>query len=63
MTIIGLLLLLLAVVLVCLVCYWVINKFFPEPMRTPALIVVGVVALLVLLLTFWPNALNVKVGG
>lgn len=63
MTIIGLLLLLLAVVLVCLVCYWVINKFLPEPMRTPALIVVGVVALLVLLLTFWPNALNVKVGG
>lgn len=57
MTIIELLLLLLGVVLVCLACYWIINKFLPEPMRTPALIVVGVVALIVLLLAFWPNAL------
>lgn len=63
MTLIELLILLVVLVVVCLVAYWIIHKFFPEPYRTPASIVVGVLALVFLLLKFFPQALNIKVGG
>lgn len=36
--------------------YWVITKFFPEPARTPALAIVGVILLIVLMVQFVPNA-------
>lgn len=63
MTLIQLLIILAVLILVCFVAHWIITKFFTEPLRTPAYIIVGVIALIFLLVKFFPQALNIKVGG
>lgn len=46
---IGLLIALLIFCCIAYLAYWIITKFFPEPMRVIALAVIGVVLLIVLL--------------
>ena len=61
MTIVSLLILILVIVAIGCLCYWVITKFFPEPMRMIALAVVGVLLLLVVLFQFFPGAAGTRV--
>jgi hypothetical protein len=61
MTIGSLLLLVLGVVVVGLLAYWVITKFFPEPMRMVALAIVGVLLLVVVLASFFPETMGMRV--
>lgn len=60
MTLVELLIALFIIFIIGFVAYWIINKFLPEPMRTPALAVVGLVLLILLLVRFFPSA-NVRV--
>jgi hypothetical protein len=43
------------IVIIGFVAYWIITKFFTEPIKTPALVVVGLILLLVLLSQFFPG--------
>ena len=61
MTVITLLLLILGILVVGSLAYWIIMKFFPEPMRMLALGVIGVLLLLVLLSQFFPEASGLRV--
>ena len=61
MTIVSLLILILVVVAIGCLAYWIVNKFFPEPMRMIALAVVGVLLLLVVLYQFFPGAAGTRV--
>ncbi len=61
MTVLSLLLLILGILVVGTICYWVITKFFPEPMRMLALAVVGILLLLVLLSQFFPGAAGLRI--
>lgn len=61
MTLITLLLLILGILVVGSLAYWIITKFFPEPMRMLALAVVGIILLLVLLSQFFPGAASLHV--
>lgn len=61
MTLISALILLVVLVVIGYVAYWIITKFFPEPIRNIALIVVGVLLLIVLLVQFFPGAANFHV--
>lgn len=63
MTLIDLFIFLLIVVVFCLVAYWVITKFFPAQYRTYALFIVGIIALIFIVLRFFPSILNTRVGG
>lgn len=58
MTLLGLLLLVIGVVAVGWLAYWVITKFFPDPVRMVALCIVGLLLLLVIFAAFFP-----EVGG
>lgn len=49
MSIAGILIALLFLFLLAFTAHWVISKFFPEPLRTVALAVVGVVLLIIIL--------------
>lgn len=60
MTLAGMLLLLLLILVLGSAAYWIITKFMPEPIRTPALAVVGVLLLLLLLSQAWPDAANYR---
>lgn len=60
MTVVDLLIALFVLFIIGFVAYWIITKFLPEPMRTPALAVVGLLLLIVLLVRFFPQA-NVRV--
>lgn len=51
MTIIGIIIFLA----VAFFAYWIITHFFPEPIRTPALVVMGVILLIVLISQFVPG--------
>lgn len=42
--------------------YYIITSFFPEPARTPALAVVGLVLLLVLIWQFFPGMGDIRIG-
>jgi len=48
-----LLLLILVVAVIAYVAHWVITQYFAEPVRTPALLIVGVILLIVLLGQFF----------
>ena len=61
MTIIGLLLLVLGIICVGSLAYWVITKFFPEPMRMIALGIVGILLLIVVLSAFWPGGADYRI--
>ena len=60
MTLMSILLFLLLLVVVAYIAYWLIGHL-PEPMRTPAIVIVTVIALIVLLGYFWPSAMNTPV--
>jgi hypothetical protein len=61
MTLIQLVILLVVLVVVGSAAYWIINKFIAEPIRMPALLIVGVILLLILLSQFLPGFANYKV--
>ncbi len=61
MTLISLLLLILGILVVGSLAYWIITKFFPEPMRMLALGIVGILLLLVVLAQFFPEASGLRV--
>lgn len=61
MTLINVLIALGILVVVGFVAYWIITKFLPEPMRTPALAITGIVLLVILLIAFFPGAGNYRV--
>jgi Na+-driven multidrug efflux pump len=42
--------------------YWIITHFFPEPIKTPALLVMGVILLIILIMQFFPEIGNFHVG-
>ena len=56
MTLIGALIFLVIFAVAAYLAFWVINSFFPEPARTPALAIVGVILLIVLITQFVPEA-------
>lgn len=60
MTVVELLIALFVLFLIAFIAYWIITKFLPEPMRTPALAIVGLILLIVLILRFFPGA-NIRV--
>lgn len=60
MTVLSAILFLAIVAAAAYVAHWVITTFFPEPVRTPALILVGVVLLIVLVSQFVPDAGNYR---
>ena len=58
MSIESALMILLYIVILFAVAYiakWVIDSFFPEPIRMPALLIVGVILLIVILLALLPH--------
>lgn len=61
MDLLGILVLLVVVAVVAFLCHWVITSFFPEPARTPALAIVGLLLLLILLAQFFPGAANYRI--
>lgn len=58
MTLLGLIIALAVVVVVGYAAYWVITKFFPEPLRMVSLVVVGVILLILLFGAVFP-----QIGG
>jgi hypothetical protein len=54
MTLIQLIVLLVVLVVVGSAAFWIINKFIAEPIRMPALLIVGVILLLILLSQLQP---------
>ena len=62
MTIIELLLLVVVLIVIGLVAYWIITKFFPEPARMIALFIVGVLLLIVLIGAFFPGIGSFRIG-
>jgi len=58
MTLTGALVFLVILAVVAYLAYWIITRFFPEPARTPALAIVGVILLLFVLLQLFP-----EIGG
>ena len=60
MTITAMLMLLLVILVLGYAAFWIITKFFSEPLRTPALAIVGVLLLLLLLSQSWPDAANYR---
>lgn len=60
MTITAMLFLLLLILVLGVAAFWIITKFFTEPIRTPALAIVGVLLLLLLLSQAWPEAASYR---
>ncbi len=56
MTLIDVLIVLGIILVVGCAAYWIITKFLPEPIRTPALAITGVLLLIFLLFAFFPGA-------
>lgn len=61
MTLVGVLIFLVVFAVGAYLAYWIITKFFPEPAKTPALAIVGVILLIVLIVQFVPDAANYRV--
>ncbi len=61
MTLISFLIFIVCFAIVAYVAYWLVTRFFPEPARTPALAIVGILLLLVLLAQFVPEAANYRI--
>ena len=62
MTLASILVFLVIFAVVAYLAYYVITSFFPEPARTPALAIVGILLLLVLLWQFFPDAGGIRIG-
>lgn len=65
MTIEGVLMILLYIVVIFAVAWlaqWVIQNFFPEPVRTPAMLLVGVLLLILVILLIVRGG-NLKIGA
>jgi hypothetical protein len=63
MSLIQLLIFVVAFFGVAWLSWWVITKFLPPPVQTPALAIVGVILLIVLLVQFVPGAGAYRVWG
>jgi len=61
MTLLHLLLIIVVIVALGWLAHWLITSFFPEPVRMPALLVVGLLLLLAVLTLLFPSVLGVKV--
>jgi membrane protein DedA with SNARE-associated domain len=61
MTLIGALIFLVVFAVGGYLAFWIITKFLPEPAKTPALAIVGVILLVVLLVYFLPGVSNYKI--
>jgi hypothetical protein len=55
MTLVGALVTLVILAVIAFMAHWVITHFLPEPAKTPALAIVGVLLLLFLLLQLFPD--------
>lgn len=60
MTLISAIIFLACFAVIAWLAHYVITTFFPEPARTPALLIVGVVLLIVLIVQFVPDAGNYR---
>lgn len=60
MALVPALIFLVVFAVVAYLCYYVITTFFPEPARTPALAIVGLVLLIVLIAQFIPDVGNYR---
>jgi len=49
-TLLGILLYIVVVCCIAWIAHYVITGFFPEPVRTPALLIVGVILLIVIIM-------------
>jgi Na+-driven multidrug efflux pump len=58
MTLVGALVMLVLIAVIAFMAHWIITHFLPEPAKTPALAIVGVLLLLFVLLQLFP-----EVGG
>jgi hypothetical protein len=58
MTLMNSLVFILVLALVAWLAWWIITHFFPAPARTPVLLIVGVILLLILLSQFIPGVAN-----
>lgn len=63
MTLISMLIAICVLAVIGWVAYWIITKFFPEPLRTPALAVVGLILLIILLVAIFPDVGAYRVWG
>ena len=61
MTLLGLILIALGIFVFGALAYWIITKFFSEPVRPIALTVVGVLLLIALIYAFFPGVFNHRV--
>lgn len=61
MTLGGMILLVLFIVVLGVVSYWIINKFFEPPVHRIALSIVGVILLFILLSQLAPETLGMRV--
>lgn len=55
---------LLSLVVACLVIVlvlWLVKTYMPAPWQTPTLAIVVVLAIIFLIVSFWPAAANIKV--
>ena len=49
------------IAIVAFLAHFIITKFFAEPLKTPALIIVGVILLVVLVAQFFPGVENYRI--
>ncbi len=61
MTLIDFIIVLAAVAIIAFVAHYIITTFFPEPVKTPALLVVGIILLIILVAYFLPGAAQYRI--
>jgi len=61
MTLVYLLVVIIGIFALGWLAHWIITSFFPEPVRMPALLIVGVILLLVVFALLFPGISGVKV--
>ena len=57
MTLLGFLLAIAVIVF----ALWLVKNYMPAPWQTPTLVIVVLLALVFLIVTFWPGAANVRI--
>jgi len=61
MTVTSILIFLVVFAVIAYLAYWIVTSFFPEPARTPALAIIGILLLLVLLSQVFPGAAEYRI--
>lgn len=62
MTVGSALIFIICLVVFACVAYWLITKFFPDPIRMIALVIVGAICLFALIYKFAPGVMGTHVG-